>query len=261
VVIVEVGSILGGREMMKSIRELVVVLMVVSMAIMTSTPVLAQQAEAVKNAPKIAVPRVSEAGFAREMAVNGRQLQDPYLLIQAAELLITAGKLPGPKAQVKAEKPSSEKKISLEPAGLLREAAKMAGGAGDRRAVEMAAELARNATVGLGNESLADEISKTEVARGLLRGGSWTGTGCLNAGEVAASEFRFNKNEDAGVVLSTGNYLPVDIYVFDDSGGLITGDDSSSNNKTVAWHTGKEVKLVVAIKANYGGTCYAAYIP
>jgi hypothetical protein len=251
--------------MMKNIRVLVVVLMVVSLAIMTSTPVLAQQtegskAEAVKNAPKAAVPRVSEAGFARELAVNGRQVQDPYLLIQAAELLITATKLPGPKAQVQAEKAGSEKKISLEPANLLREAAKMAGGAGDRRAVEMAAELARNATLGLGNETLADDISKTEVARGYRNPNSWTGSGCLNSGEVATSQFNFNRNEDAGVLVSTGDYLPVDIYVFDGN-GLVTSDESSSSAKAVAWHTVRGGNLRVALAANYGATCYAIYIP
>jgi hypothetical protein len=251
---------------MKKLRILIMVFMVVSLAIWTSPAVLAQQsaspkAEAVKNAPKAAVPRVSEAGFAREMAINGRQLQDPYLLIQSAELLIAASKLPGPKAEVKDEKPGTEKKINLDPADLLREAAKIAGAGADHRAIEMAAELARNATIGLGNESLADEISKTEVSRGYAKGKhSWKGSGCLYSGQIAAQEFSFNKDEYAEVDVATGNYLPVDVYVFD-SYGLVNSDETSSSDKTVAWHTGGDSKLKVAIAANYGATCYGYAIP
>jgi hypothetical protein len=251
---------------MKKLRIVIMAFMVVSLAIWTSTTVLAQQSggaknEAVKNAPQAPVPRVSEAGFAREMAVNGRQLQDPYLLIQSAELLIAASKLPGPKAEIKDEKPGSEKKINLDPADLLREAAKIAGAGGDHRAIEMAAELARNATIGLGNESLADEISKTEVARGYTKGKhSWKGSGCLYSGQIAAQEFKFNTDEYAEVAVSTGEYLPVDVYVFDNY-GLVNSDETSATDKTVAWHTGGESKLKVAIAANYGATCYGYYIP
>ncbi|MGO9088937.1 MAG: hypothetical protein ACLQBK_27350 [Candidatus Sulfotelmatobacter sp.] len=250
---------------MKKLRIVIMAFMAVSLTIWTSTTILAQQSggpktEAVKNAPT-AVPRVSEAGIARELANNGRQLQDPYLLIQSAELMIAAGKLPGPKPEVKDEKPGSEKKISLDPADLLREAAKIAGAGGDHRAIEMAAEVARNATIGLGNESLADEISKTEVARGYSRGKhSWKGAGCLYSGQIAAQEFSFNKDEYAEIAVSTGQYLPVDVYVFD-SYGLVNSDETSATDKTVAWHTGGDSKLKVALAANYGATCYGYYIP
>lgn len=256
---------------MNKARLLVVGFSIFSLAIMAPTAILAQQAEGSKtegskaevnkNAPKVIVPRVSEAGFARELAVNGREVQDPYLLIQAAELLSSASKLPGPKAEVKTEKAGNEKKISLEPADLLREAAKMAAAKGDRRAVEMAAEVARNATIGLGNESLADEISKTEVARGFnVRHGPLEGADCLYSGQTVMYEYTFKRNEDAAVSVSTGDYLPVDIYVYD-SHGLVTSDESTSTTKVVTWYMLNEGKIRVLLAAHYGATCYGIYIP
>jgi len=248
---------------MKKLHIVIMVLMIVALTICTSAAVLAQDANA-KSTAKTAVnvvPRVSEAGFARELAANGRQLQDPYLMIQSAELIIAAGKLPGPKAEVKDEKPGTEKKINLDPADLLREAAKMAGARGDHHAIEMAAELARNATLGLGNEGLADEISKTEVARGYAKGShAWEGADCLYSGQVVAREFRFNKYEYAEVRVTTGDYLPVDVYVIDKY-GVVNSDESSSTTKVVAWTTGGDEKITVALKAAYGATCYGFYIP
>jgi len=248
---------------MRKFHIVIMAFMVVALTLWTSTAVTSQEAAADKSTAvntAIFAPRVSEAGFAREMAGNGRQIQDPYLLIQSAELMIAASKLPGPKTEVKSEKPVTEKKIDLAPADLLREAAKIAGGRGDHRAIEMAAEVARNNAIGLGDESLADEIARTETSRGVLKGRSWTGSGCLNAGEAAASEFNFNKNENAGIILSTGNSLPVDLFVLDKY-GVVASDESSSADKTLAWHTAGEGKLKVALVANYGATCYAIYIP
>jgi len=249
---------------MKQFRFLPMAFIVAALAIGASTALLAQEADAAKAVPvnnASAVPRVSEAGFARELASNGRQLQDAYLLIQSAELLIMAGKLPGPPAEVKDAKPGSEKRISLDPAGLLRESARIAGARGDHHAIEMAAELARNAIVGLGNDALADEISKTEVERGYSKGNRpKEGSACLHSGEIANQEFTFNKNEYAEIRVFTGDYLPVDVYV-SDKNGLVNSDDTPSALKTVAWQNGSDRTLKVAIAANYGATCYGFYVP
>jgi len=248
---------------MKRLRILIMAFITISLTLWAATTVLAQEAgtdksTAVKKTVNVA-PRVSEAGFARELATNGRQLQDPYLMIESAGLIIAAGKLPGPKPEIKDEKPGSDKKISLDPADLLREAAKMAGGSGDHHAIEMAAELARNATIGLGNDSLADEISKTEMARGYGKS-SHEGADCLYSGQVAAREFKFTKHEYAEVRVTTGDYLPVDVYVIDRY-GVVNSDETSSTTKVVAWTTGGDEHITIALKAAYGATCYGYYIP
>jgi hypothetical protein len=77
---------------------------------------------------------------------------------------------------------------------------------------------------------------------------------------AAVREFKFNKYEDAEIAVAAGNYLPVDVYVFDKY-GLVNSDETSSSEKTVAWHTGSDEKLKVAIAANYGATCYGYSFP
>jgi len=98
------------------------------------------------------------------------------------------------------------------------------------------------------------------VARGYLRGShTWEGADCLYSGQVAASKFRFNRHEYADVSVSTGNDLPVDVYVIDRY-GIVNSDESSSANKVVAWTTGGDESITIAVKAAYGATCYGLYI-
>jgi hypothetical protein len=231
-------------------------------AFVATGPVAAQEkkeagkAEITKKEPP---QRVSEAQYIHDLAVNGRELKDPYLLIEAAQLAITAGKLPGPKRQVsEPEAAAAQKKVDLDPASLLKEAAQMAGGQGDRKAIEMAADIARNPITGLGKDDLATEISNTTVARGFRAAGSLRDSGCLYPGQSADYNINFNGGQDAGV----GVYAspPVDLFLFAGS-QLIGGEDSYAQKKALAWHVTSGGFLTIRVKANYGYTCYSIYIP
>ncbi len=248
---------------MKTSRSLIALLSLLLVVGLTVIPVTAQQqsgskAEPVKDAPKFPVPRVSEALYARNMAMNGRAVNDPYLLIQAAQLFITSGKMPHPKGEVKPSAQGGEKKVDLDPANLLREAAKMAGATGDKKAVDMAAEVARNTSIGLGNEALADEISKTQVVRGFAAGHSWKDAKCVNAGDVVLYDINFNGGEDA--LLSVNASTPVDVFVYD-GGGIVVSDQSYSTAKYLRWHYITGGVGHIAVGASNGYSCYAIYIP
>lgn len=247
---------------MKTSRSLMALLSLLLVICFTVIPLPAQQsggskAEADKNAPKIPVPRVSEAGFAREMVMNGRAVEDPYLLIQAAQLFIMSGKMPHPKGEVKPSSQSAAKKEDLDPANLLREAAKMAGAAGDKKAVDMAAEVARNTSIGLGNEALAGEISKTQVARGFAAGHSWKDAYCLGTDDIMSYDINFNGGEDAS--LSVSAYPPVTVVVYDGA-GIVTGDQRYSTSKYLRWHYYTGGVGHIAVGASNGASCYSITI-
>ena len=230
---------------------------------LAALPGLAQEkpgskAEPVKDAPKFPVPRVSEASYARSMALNGEAIQDPYLLIQAAQVFITAGKLPGPKGELKDSASAREKKTDQDPATLLRHAAGIAAANGDRKALEMAAEVARNKVIGLGDNSLADEISKIPVARGFAADHSWKGSGCLNNGDSVSWEVPFRGGEEAAVAIKASS--PVESFI-SDSYGEVLRDDAYSSVKYMRWRTIVGGPLRVTLRAGFGQTCYSIHIP
>jgi len=234
---------------------------VLLLAAMVTPPAAGQdksKAEVNKEAPKAPTPRVSEAEFIRELAINGRETKDAYLLIQAAQLGITSSKIPSLKPEVKSAGQAPEKKLNVEPAALLKEAAQMAGEAGDRQAIQIAAEIARNKVTGLGNDALGDEISKTTVSRGFAAGGSLKGSGCLNSGQIVYWNVPFRGGERASVSVSAT--YPLDLVVTDAYGNAL-GDVGYSRSKYASWLVTSGGKIYVALAASYGDTCYSIYIP
>jgi len=212
-----------------------------------------------KDAATAIVARVSEAAYIREMAVNGRETKDPYLLIEAAQLAISSAKIPSLKSQVKTPGQAPEKKIDVEPAALLKEAAQMAGDQADREALTLAAEVARNKVTGLGNDALADEISKTNVARGMVHGGSLHGEDCLDSGKVIYYEAKFRGHEEAEVIVAASPN-PIMLGLGDQKTGDVATYDNVTE-QTVTWYMERGGTVRIVIGAAYGATCFAIRIP
>ncbi len=220
-----------------------------------------------KKAPPTPRPgRVSEAGYIREMAQNGIATRDPYLLIEAAQMAITVAKQPTSGKATESGPPSvseEEKKIDLTPAGLLREAVALAQTNGDRKALHMAEELARNSTIGLGDKALADEIAKTEMPRGMTVGSSLRLTGCLAPGQrVDWTGIVFRAGEAAEISVTGSNYTgDIDIYIFDANGNLITSDTRTVNGGWAGWYPYYTSEFIIRLVNRGGSTCYSAYLP
>ena len=235
-------------------------LTVISVAPLTTAQEEEKSAITVKSGALTPAPRVSEALYVREMVINGRETKDPYLLIEAAQLGITSAKIPTIKAQVKTAGRTTEKTINVDPPALLKEAAQMAGDSADRQAIQIAAEIARNKTTGLGNDALADEISKTNVSRGLMRNGPLNDRGCLNSGEVVYWSPEFRKHEEAGVAVLS-NPSPIVLVIGDERSGDVAKYDEATLKKGVTWYMDRGGKVVIAVGAAYGDTCYEIYVP
>lgn len=220
-----------------------------------------------KKAPGTPPPgRVSEAGYIREMAQNGIATKDPYLLLEAAQMAITVSKQPTTGKVKEEEAPSvseAEKKIDLTPTGLLREAVALAQTNGDRKALHMAEELARNTTIGLGDKVLADEIAKTEMPHGMTVGNSLRLTGCLAPGQrVDWTGITFRAGELAEISVTGSNYSgDIDIYIFDQNGNLITSDTRTVNGGWAGWYPYYTSEFVIRLVNRGGSTCYSAYVP
>lgn len=190
------------------------------------------------------IPRVSLHETAAALARSGAANNDARTVLAAAQLLITAGRrTPGLERVEPASRdtirPEELQKGVVTAAGLLRLASRIAVEQQDAQTARVAADLAGNPDVGLGDAALALELRTAADGlartRGRMGGPVWS-DGFLVTNEVA--EFRLSFQ---------GGYVPnklsisasspqadLDCYLYDGR-QLVARDNGYGGNCTIRW--------------------------
>jgi hypothetical protein len=134
-----------------------------------------------------------------QMVKAGREGKQPALLLAAAQMRITLEKTLRQRGATKVASTTGTDKSLYDPKMLIEEAAKLAFETDNDRVVKMAARLAEDDVIGLGDKALADQIRRRyPVAMG-AGGGPVVDAGFLPACEVVAYQIAFKGGEAAKV--------------------------------------------------------------
>jgi hypothetical protein len=166
---------------------------------------------------------VAALGMAHQLAQFGRQHKSPLALLAAAEVIasIPTGKLDAkPKSQADGKAEGAQKKADRPEetaVSLVAEARKLGGS--DEQVQALAAKV---------SEKLA------EKSRGAV-GGPKRAVTSVQALTTDVYNIPFRGGEVAAIVVSGDGDTDLDLYVYDENGNLIAGDDSYSDDCGVRW--------------------------
>jgi hypothetical protein len=148
----------------------------------------------------------------------------------------------------------------LSPAGLLREASRIAVEQGDAASARDAAELAADEMVGLGDLELAAELGRAaealESTRGATGGPIWE-DGELRSGEIAEYEVEFEGGfrPNRIRVSSSSELGDLDCYLYEGA-NLVARDAGFEGDCSIDWSQSIQGAVILRIRNSGSGTYY-----
>jgi len=214
----------------------------------------------------IEAPGIDVEGTITGLADRGVATNDPSLVLAAAEVRLAVERAMRARGlevgdeegaePVEVEAVEGKDQMSYGARELISLAADIAVATGQTEVGEMVAELAENATIGLGDADLAAEIrQRLETgARGTYSGRT-TASGWLGPGQSRTWHTTFLAGEYARVDVYGHGGGDVDLYVYDENWVEIDYDNDSTNWCICEWYprwTGVFYMKVVNYSSYYG---------
>jgi hypothetical protein len=244
--------------MLRQIRVERLVVAVMAALLGSSSSAFAQAEEA--------VPVSSLRETAAVLARSGAAHNDARTVLAAAHIMITAERtspglerVSGPSGG--ALRPEEERKLGeLTAAGLLRLASRIAVEQLDVATADLAAALAADSVVGLGDPRLAEELEGAAEAlaatRGRVSGPIWA-DGHLAAGDVVEFKLKFEGGRVPNLIkVSASNYDgDLDCYLFDGD-RLASHDDRYRSDCSIEWSQNIEGQVILRVRNTGAATYY-----